>query len=681
MKEIFFYDNFDFIKTITTGVGMFKTLWQNIVDLNTLNNMISQMYEIHKNEFYYYVLIFNFDATNFFYYALINSLVYLYLAIFVVANYTATLFLTVFYSWVTQNISFFMIFFGITFFLSTIFSFVFISYLGLYGVFKLNIITLFFFWMSVLLSFNDFILNNTCILFKIGRWFYIFHNYPVFLEFFLDPLSLSYMVLTLTISYFVQLYTFAYFRYEPLVDRLILFLNCFILSMIFFVSSANLVLLFLGWELIGLTSFVLINFWVTRKATLKAAFKAFVFNKISDIFFFIFIILILFIFNSVDIITIIKQSYLLEHMYFYILGFEIKLVEILTFFLMGAAFIKSAQLGFHLWLPDSMEAPVPASALIHSATLVSAGLFLLLRFNTLFELTNYVIFLIAIISALTSLYGGLGAMFQSDVKRILAYSTISHCGFLIVSFFFFSTEITIFYLYVHGFFKAGVFLCVGNVIRFSNNNQDFKRMGGFFKYLPSDCFFIGIGLFNLGGLPFSVGFYMKHALIIILQQNSFFNSLILTVCLFGALTGLFYSYRLVEHVFFDFRKAKKYIYFRYNRIAVYKQHQYFLINSKNAIFAIKYLFICAYVICFLYYLNMKSSLLYFDSFLFSNSNFFDLVVDNVNFLWNLVFLNWLILGLFCFIIYSIWRTTPFYLKIYNNFFCSILFSAFFIFFI
>lgn len=100
--------------------------------------------------------------------------------------------------------------------------------------------------MSVLLSFNDFILNNTCILFKIGRWFYIFHNYPVFLEFFLDPLSLSYMVLTLTISYFVQLYTFAYFRYEPLVDRLILFLNCFILSMIFFVSSANLVLLFLG---------------------------------------------------------------------------------------------------------------------------------------------------------------------------------------------------------------------------------------------------------------------------------------------------------------------------------------------------------------------------------------------------------------------------------------------------
>lgn len=213
-----------------------------------------------------------------------------------------------------------------------------------------------------------------------------------------------------------------------------------------------------------------------------------------------------------------------------------------------------------------MEAPVPASALIHSATLVSAGLFLLLRFNNLFELSNYTIFLVGLISALTSLYGGLSAMFQSDIKRILAYSTISHCGFLIVSFFFFSTEVTIFYLYVHGFFKAGVFLCVGNVIRFSNSYQDFRRMGGFAKYLPSDCFFISVGLFNLGGLPLSIGFYMKHSLLTVLQQNSYFNSFILTTCLFGALTGLFYSYKLLDYVFFDFKKTKKYIYYRYNRV-------------------------------------------------------------------------------------------------------------------
>lgn len=654
-------------------IEVFINLFNNVV----LFNNYFELNSIINRDVYYIYTTYNIFSNNFFI-SFVQIFIYTYIYVYVSCVILFNVIVKCIFSLFYDHISYLLLLGGVVFFLSTLFSFTFISYLGLYGVFKLNIISLFFFWLSVLLNFNDFILNNTCLLIKLGKWFYIFHNYPVYLEFFFDPLSLSYMVLTLTISYFVQLYTFAYFRYEPLVERLILFLNCFILSMIFFVSSANIILLFLGWELIGLTSFVLINFWVTRKATLKAAFKAFVFNKISDIFFFIFMILILFIFNSVDILTILKQSYLLEHTYIYILGFELKTVEILTFFLMGAAFIKSAQLGFHLWLPDSMEAPVPASALIHSATLVSAGLFLLLRFNTLFELTNYVIFVIAIISALTSLYGGLGAMFQSDVKRILAYSTISHCGFLIVSFFFFSTEITLFYLYVHGFFKAGVFLCVGNVIRFSNNVQDFRRMGGFFKYLPSDCFFIGVGLFNLGGLPFSIGFYMKHALIIILQQNSYFNSFILTICLFGALTGLFYSYKLVEHVFFDFKKAKKYIYHRYNRINLYKHNTYYLVNSKNAVFAIKYLFLSAYIICFIYFFNMKTSSLYFDSLLLTNATFLDLMYDNNNFLWNLTFLNWLVLSLFVFVLYSIWRSTIIYLKVYNNFFTLLLFSFIFI---
>lgn len=577
--------------------------------------------------------------------------------------------------------TFIFFFFGLLFFLSTVFSFVFISYLGLYGVFKINIITLFFFWLSVLFNFNGFVLENTSVIIKVGRWFYIFHNYPVNLEFFVDSLSLCYMVLTLTISYFVQLYTFAYFRYEPLVERLILFLNSFILSMIFFVSSSNVILLFLGWELIGLTSFVLINFWVTRKGTLKAAFKAFVFNKISDIFFFIFIILIIFAFNSVDIVTIMKQSYTLEHVVVSIVGVEFKLVELLCFFLMGAAFIKSAQLGFHLWLPDSMEAPVPASALIHSATLVSAGLFLLLRFSSLFELSNYVIFLLAVISALTSVYGGLSAMFQSDIKRILAYSTISHCGFLIVTFFFFSLDITIFYLYVHGFFKAAVFLCVGNVIRFSNSYQDFRRMGGFYKYLPSDCFFIAIGLFNLGGLPFSIGFYMKHSLLTVIQQNTYFNSFILTLCIFGALTGLFYSYKLFDYVFFDFKKSKRYMYSRYNKILLWKQHNYYYINSKNAVFAVKYLFIMAYIISFWYFLIMKNLSLNFDAFLIYNSNFFDLILENNNFMWNLTFLNWLIITLLVSICYSLWRFNTHSIKIYNNLFNVIIFSLFYIFFL
>jgi NADH:ubiquinone oxidoreductase subunit 5 (subunit L)/multisubunit Na+/H+ antiporter MnhA subunit len=212
-----------------------------------------------------------------------------------------------------------------------------------------------------------------------------------------------------------------------------------------------------------------------------------------------------------------------------------------------------------------MEAPVPASALIHSATLVSAGIFLILRLLPLFELSTYAFFFVLIIGSLTALYGGFVAMFTSDIKRILAYSTISHCGFLMVMSMLFYNEFTILYLYVHGFFKASVFLCVGNVIRFSKNYQDFRFMGGFYKYLPFDCLFSFICLFNLAGLPFGLGFYIKHLLFITINNNSIIYYIVFFNCLIGAFTGLFYSYRLFYNVFFDFKKAKKAVYFNYNK--------------------------------------------------------------------------------------------------------------------
>lgn len=577
-------------------------------------------------------------------------------------------------------------YFGILFLITTLVGFFFISYLGLYGTFLINIISLFFFWLTSLFYFFHIAGTNNFYIIKCGRWFTLFNNLNVDLEFYIDSLSISYMVLTLTISYFVQLYTFSYFRYEPLVERLILFLNNFIISMIFFVSTMNLILLFLGWELIGFTSFALINFWVTRKATLKSAFKAFVFNKISDMFFFLFIILNLYIFNSLDILTLNKEILMYKNFNIFILNFEISLIEILSLFLILAAFIKSAQLGFHLWLPDSMEAPVPASALIHSATLVSAGIFLLLRFNTLFELSNYVIYLIPLFGALTSLYGGLGAMFQSDVKRILAYSTISHCGFLVISFFFFSAEITLFYLYVHGFFKAAVFLCVGNVIRFSNNYQDFRKMGSFYKYLLNDCYLICFGLFNLGGLPFSLGFYMKHFFLIVTQQNTFFNSILLSICLIGAMTGVFYSFKLIDYVFFDFKKAKKNTYNKVwgvelttdsnnlenkvffvfsNRSWVLKiQNFFFRLNSTIANYSIATLFIFAYfIICsFLFFVWTDFNLIEY-SYLFNN-NYNEILLTNFISLWNLGYVNWLIIILLISVYFSFWR----FVISYNNIF-------------
>jgi NADH-quinone oxidoreductase subunit L len=212
-----------------------------------------------------------------------------------------------------------------------------------------------------------------------------------------------------------------------------------------------------------------------------------------------------------------------------------------------------------------MEAPVPASALIHSATLVSAGIFLLLRFSVLFEFSFKCVALVSLIGAVTAFYGGFISMFQSDGKRVLAYSTISHCGYLMVMYTTGVLEYTVLYLYVHGFFKAATFLSVGNIIRFSRNTQDYKRMGFYFKFLPFDCFVTFICLINLSGLPLTFGFFIKHLLFVGLRSDSLFYYLISVNCIFGALTGLFYSSRLFYSVYFDFKKARKSIYSSANR--------------------------------------------------------------------------------------------------------------------
>lgn len=235
--------------------------------------------------------------------------------------------------------------------------------------------------------------------------------------------------------------------------------------------------------------------------------------------------------------------------------FEINCLALISFFIIICSSIKSAQLGFHVWLPDSMEAPVPASALIHSATLVSAGVFLILRVFPLLETTTILVFILGIWGSFTALYGGLVAAFQIDAKRLLAYSTISHCGFLMVLSSTGYINLVLIYLYVHGFFKAGLFLIVGNVIRFSKNMQDIRYMGGYSKYLPLDCLLSIICAFNLGGLPFSLGGVIKHLLVSILDTTSFVGLLILINCILAAVTGIFYMYRLIFYIYFDIKKS------------------------------------------------------------------------------------------------------------------------------
>ena len=553
--------------------------------------------------------------------------------------------------------------FSILFFFSSFFSLFALSYLGFYGVFVLNFLTLTALWLSMLPYFISIFKLNNYYYISFGKWMSLNTGSKINFDFLVDNISFSFSFLTLSIAIFVYIYTFAYFRYEPLVDRLLLFLNLFIISMVFLVSSSNLIMLFLGWELIGLTSFFLINFWSTRVGTLKSAFKAFTFNKLSDLFLFFAILLIFSISYNLDIVTFLIQISFYKN---YVLNFfflNLNYIDLIVFSLLICAFIKSAQIGAHIWLPDSMEAPVPASALIHSATLVSAGIFLLLRFSALFELSTFAISLIAVIGSITAFYGGVTAMYQSDTKKILAYSTISHCGFLMVIYTTGIIEYTLLYLYVHGFFKATIFMSVGNVNRFSRNNQDFRKMGVYYKFLPFDCFVCFIGLLNLSGLPFTIGFFIKHLLFLGLNDNILFFYFVFVNCLFGAFAGIIYAYRLLYNVFFDYKKAKK---------KLYKQSSDNALNSKfysnTSIFgniAIISLLFITYFVCLDYIYIYLTKDLNFSNFnnLVVYSQFLDNFNSSKNFLYTISYANWYILCILVVTFFTNWRNTNIKYKI------------------
>lgn len=493
-------------------------------------------------------------------------------------------------------LSFLFTTFFIFYFICLVSGFLFKHYLGLYGIFFLNIISIFFFWVSALLNINFFLAENNVISFSLFKWFYINNFIQINFDIYIDAISFSFMLLTLTIAFFVNIYTFSYFRYEPYINRLILLINAFVLSMLILVSSGNLIVFFFGWELIGLTSFFLINFWSERTGTLKSAFKAFSFNKISDGCIFTAIVLIYITFSELNFSNILITNFFKNEAKFNDIT-TLFMVNIITFFFLTAAFIKSAQVGFHVWLPDSMEAPVPASALIHSATLVSAGIFLILRFYSVLELSFYFHFILMFIGAITAFVGGASAAIQTDLKKILAYSTISHCGFLMFLCSLNNFNFVILYLFIHGFFKAAAFLCGGNIIRFSKNYQDLRRMGGYWKYLPAELFFMTFSLLNLSGLPFFFGFYIKHFLFIS-SDYFYLKQISLSFLFIAALTGIFYSFKLIFYIFFDFKKGRKSIYLDNTILA--KKSKFYSNTTLSSNISIFFLIVFAYIISYIY---------------------------------------------------------------------------------
>lgn len=429
------------------------------------------------------------------------------------------------------------------------------------------------------------------------------HSIDLSLSFELNALGVTFSTLVILIGLTTNIYTLNYFKNEAQESIFLFWLNAFIISMLTLVLSNNFFTLFLGWELIGLTSFFLINFWTAKRSTLKSSFKAFTFNGVSDVCLLIALINFFLISetNNITLLTAVGVEFNAINSKFIYTG---------SLFLIICASIKSVQLLGHLWLPDSMEAPVPASSLIHSATLVSAGVFILLRFQALWTLSGLG-WIILGLGSITAAYGGVVAAAQTDMKKLLAYSTMSHCGFLYVCIYLNNFYVVVLYLFLHGVFKAATFYCAGTFIRVFKS-QDTRLMGGGQRILYLDAVLLVLCAGNLGGLPFFVGYYYK-ALFLTFLSVSNVNSFSLGFIIIGLLSSVVYTFRILYYSCFDFIKVSTFriiVAVQNTRVNVLTKHT---LSTPSAYTASLILLIASFIISLLMYYLLTYAAINIDS--------------------------------------------------------------------
>ncbi|WP_229381150.1 NADH-quinone oxidoreductase subunit L [Shewanella psychropiezotolerans] len=361
---------------------------------------------------------------------------------------------------------------------------------------------------------------------------------------YLDPLSLVMITIICCIGALIHIYSASYMIQDTDQCRFFAYLNLFVSSMLILVLADNLVVLYLGWEGVGLCSYLLIGFWYQKTDNNKAANKAFIITRIGDTAMLIGIILLFYQFDTVNIQQIQQQSQTLLQAN--TVGGN-QLIALSCLLLFAGAAGKSAQMPLHSWLPDAMAGPTPVSALIHAATMVTAGVYLIARNDALYQLAPQVLLFIAVIGVLTLLLGATSALFQTDLKRILAYSTISQLGYMFLALGVGAASTAIFHLMTHAFFKALLFLSAGALIYCMNHEQDIMKMGGLSKKLPLLALSFAIGCAALASLPMTSGFFSKE---LILQQVAMAEQpLLWWGALLGALFTALYSAKLFFIIF------------------------------------------------------------------------------------------------------------------------------------
>ncbi len=366
--------------------------------------------------------------------------------------------------------------------------------------------------------------------------------------FLIDPLTATMMCVVTFVSLMVHIYTIGYMKGEEGYNRFFSYLSLFTFAMLMLVMSNNLLQLFFGWEAVGVVSYLLIGFYYERQSAVFANMKAFLVNRVGDFGFILGIGLLLASTGSLNYDVIFSQNTALAAQT--LPGTSWNLLTVICICLFIGAMGKSAQFPLHVWLPDSMEGPTPISALIHAATMVTAGIFMVSRMSPLFELSDVALSFILVIGSITALFMGFLGIVQNDIKRVIAYSTLSQLGYMTIALGVSAYPIAIFHLMTHAFFKALLFLAAGSVILGMHHEQDMRKMGGLWKYMPLTCFMMLLGNLALIGTPFFSGFYSKDSIIEAVTASHIPGS---GFAYFAVMASVFvtalYSFRLYFYVF------------------------------------------------------------------------------------------------------------------------------------
>ena len=418
-------------------------------------------------------------------------------------------------------------------------------FLGHSGSPLITTICLFFTLTCSLLGFYEVALLDCCVYINLTSWMNseVLH---VDWGFMFDSLTVTMCCVVTFISTLVHLYSIEYMAYDPHLSRFMSYLSLFTFFMLILVTADNFIQMFVGWEGVGLCSFLLINFWFTRIQANKAAIKAMVMNRIGDFGLVMGIMLIFIVYKSVDYATVFSLTPIFVGTKINFLNLEVDLLTSIGLFLFVGAVGKSAQLGLHTWLPDAMEGPTPVSAIVHAATMVTAGVFLIARCSPIYEYTENVLEIITIFGAMTAFFAATVGLLQNDLKKVIAYSTCSQLGYMVFACGSSNYSVGIFHLANHAFFKALLFLGAGSVIHAVADEQDMRKMGGLKNLVPFTYSMITIGSLALIGFPFLTGFYSKDLILEVafgkFTSQSHFSYYLGSV---GAFFTAFYSTRLL----------------------------------------------------------------------------------------------------------------------------------------